>query len=100
MNNDLISLSALRKEIKLLKSYGNTIQQRDYGSGFIVSLSILEGKLADFPTVDAEPVRHAAWTYKDDDVCYWWECSACGSDETMNTAYCPNCGAKMDQEEK
>lgn len=58
--------------------------------------------LKDVPAVDAEPVRHASWKYSDDDVAYcacWWECSACGSDEPVNTAYCPSCGAKMDLEE-
>lgn len=55
MNGDLISREALRKEIRLQKSYAGTIQQRDYGIGFVVSLSILEGKLADLPTVDAVP---------------------------------------------
>lgn len=60
-------------------------------------IKAVEMVVEDVPTVDAEPVRHAAWTYKDDDACYWWECNACGSGETMNTAYCPNCGAKMDR---
>ena len=59
-------------------------------------------------TVDAEPVRHGRWIYKGVrgrfPVC---ECSVCGNVENAdwavlgdNVNYCPNCGAKMDGEEK
>lgn len=57
---------------------------------------------------DAEPVRHGHWIEQSDvwgDVYY--DCSACGNswttidgtpfDNGMN--YCPNCGAKMDEED-
>lgn len=48
--------------------------------------------------VDAEPVRHGHWVeaIKGD---YEWECSSCGwglSD--YKTAYCYDCGAKMDED--
>ena len=26
---------------------------------------------------------------------YWYRCDKCGKDNLGNTAYCPNCGAKM-----
>lgn len=50
-------------------------------------------------TVDVEPMRHGRWT--DDD-----SCTACGweplYDEigVVGMPYCPNCGAKMDEEKR
>jgi len=53
----------------------------------------------DFPTIDAEPVKHGKWIDRRCDI----ECSSCGeeySDEIFlmrgKINYCPNCGAKMD----
>jgi len=60
-----------------------------------------------FPTVEAEPVRHGHWINHFDDLFPMEstvECSICGEKEWMMTIinhnYCPNCGAKMDEEEK
>ena len=63
------------------------------------------------PAADVEPVRHGRWERTDDD---WnslstFQCSSCGEewcfeiDEdllSLNYNYCPNCGAKMDLEDK
>ena len=42
------------------------------------------------------------WVRKEDDICYWYECSKCGckasKDSSLNfvfSKFCPNCGAKM-----
>lgn len=51
------------------------------------------------PAIEAEPVRHGEWVDPD---CYfpdYWKCTACNEElyfECDPTAYCPNCGAKMD----
>lgn len=56
------------------------------------------------PTVDAMPVRHAKWVYKgkfyysDNNTHNTWSCSGCGCSEFTLTRFCPNCGAKMDEE--
>ena len=56
---------------------------------------------ANAPTVDAEPVRHGRWIYRNPRVDIA-TCSCCGdrwgSISVMN--YCPSCGAKMDAQEK
>lgn len=71
--------------------------------------SIMQG-IQDTPTVDAEPVRHGSW-----DVYRWRDydktpnteltCSVCGTTFFLpydlnvdEFHYCPNCGAKMDEE--
>ena len=53
-----------------------------------------------FPATDVAPVRHGKWLYGDyydiGDVC-----SECDWDSKMTHPYyryCPNCGAKMDEE--
>lgn len=53
------------------------------------------------PTVDAVPVRRGKWIYHrdefDGDTA---ECSVCHVEGMLYGNYCPNCGAKMDEEGK
>ena len=62
------------------------------------------------PAVDAEPVRHGTWemcrkTIKMDFATLtgtYPTCSLCGHAEfgmDKSTPYCPNCGARMDEED-
>ena len=55
--------------------------------------------------IDAEPDRHAHWKVGDSTydviLCKWinrWICSSCGKRSLEYGTYCPNCGAKMDEE--
>ena len=49
------------------------------------------------PTVDAEPVRHGKWIeYPAADGMN--QCSECGVLRFGESNYCPNCGARMDEE--
>ena len=56
------------------------------------------------PTVDAEPIRHGRWISESQQRVF--KCSACGhylDFDGVNAGrgsanYCPNCGAKMDEE--
>ena len=56
------------------------------------------------PTVDAVPVRHGKWIhevrYTIDSLHSYqqYRCSECGMTYITNTNYCPNCGARMDEE--
>ena len=60
------------------------------------------------PTVEAEPVRHGKWIYGNDFHWYTASCSACGYQRRTDIKatgwnqwkYCPNCGAKIDAQEK
>ena len=71
----------------------------------------LKHLIADFPAADVASVRHGQWIYNIESGEYL--CSACGENalsfrkdtlygldlyETRLTDYCPNCGAKMDEE--
>ena len=83
------------------KAYG---KQDDYYK----CLDEVIGKIEDdVPTADVQKVRCGRWIKKHDDVCYWHECSECGfpplkyrvSHDYCLSAYCPNCGARMEAEE-
>lgn len=64
------------------------------------------------PALDYAPVRHGEWV-KDKDDLYWGNhfihqhCSLCGGEAHLNrfgtayilSAFCPNCGARMDAKE-
>lgn len=57
------------------------------------------------PTVDAEPVRRGHWIKANDSMSSPFDtmkrclCSECREWAAV-TSYCPNCGARMDEEEK
>ena len=50
-----------------------------------------------------DPVKHGHWIFVEDMVSYI-KCSECGDDicwvNTKRPKYCPNCGAKMDSDDK
>ena len=62
------------------------------------------------PTIDAEPVKHGKWTTQIRRVDYnpyhpfetYGACSLCGCGQSINKnfKYCPNCGARMDENER
>ncbi|MDE5620469.1 MAG: hypothetical protein K2O29_01365 [Ruminococcus sp.] len=73
---------------------------------------LIKERIGNAPTVDAVPVRHGKWKYKnDEDFDYVPCCSICGEADALsrndynyhggkirdnNSNYCPTCGAKMD----
>lgn len=70
--------------------------------------AITKDDIERWPEVDAAQVAHARWEHGSGD----WDnifgeyylrptyiCSNCHEEEKRNSAYCPNCGAKMDLEE-
>lgn len=57
-----------------------------------------------FPTADVVEVRHGRWIMHIDDLFpaeSTMECSQCHEEQLLecDDNYCPNCGAKMDEEE-
>lgn len=62
-------------------------------------------KIKSIPAADVAPVRHERWIEKQEKdtfagYLYSYECSECGRVEQRKEPYCPNCGAKMDLEDK
>lgn len=55
----------------------------------------IERILAELPTVEAVPVKHGHWLVN----MFFIECSECGEPFPLEPQnYCPNCGARMDEE--
>jgi hypothetical protein len=57
------------------------------------------------PDADVEPIKHGEWIKKENKTTYWWECSECGEEPLKDgyerrafSRYCPNCGAKMEED--
>lgn len=61
--------------------------------------SIVTTPLFSVPTAEVEPVKHGRW------ICIngWVECSVCHqeppNESNIESDYCPNCGAKMNEVE-
>lgn len=55
------------------------------------------------PTADVQEIQHAFWKYdgiSTNSLWHVYHCSHCSGLRNTRTAYCPSCGAKMDQEER
>ena len=58
-------------------------------------------RIEEAPAVDAVPVRHGHWIQASEDFrnqVFWWNCSECGFSVSSKYSYCPDCGARMDEE--
>lgn len=89
------------------EQYGNYYAEEGPEEGFIGTVGEL---IAEQPTIEADLVRHGRWipieydSYADG-APVWdkWECSECGhehkGEEDTLTAFCLNCGARMDADE-
>ena len=86
------------------EKYGNYYAEEGTAEGFIGTVGEL---IAKQPTIEAEPVRHAHWEFRDSDKklldegmipANMW-CSYCGShhdNDDYEDMYCSCCGAIMD----
>jgi hypothetical protein len=69
-----------------------------WADGYDKAIDLAYSIVEKTPSADVAPVQHGQWI--EDDYGYS-RCSACGwewDDREFVTPYCPNCGAKMDQE--
>lgn len=70
-----------------------------------IDINDFDEKLKSMPTVDAVPARHGKWIhevrYTIDSLHSYqqYRCSECGMTYITNTKYCPNCGARMVEDE-
>ena len=65
-----------------------------------VPLPVIRQNIMDIPAADVAPVRHGRWIMHDDEFGLTCECSACHIETMGDGNYCPNCGAKMELEER
>ena len=87
----LIDADALTDDI--LKS-AVMIDDRGIQTGYEIAIELIKRQ----PTIDAEPVRHAKWIeYPTADGMN--QCSVCGVLRFGESNYCPECGARMDEDD-
>ena len=86
--NDLISRATFRSSIQTILN--------DITCPIHIAAEI-EQYLEFEPAVDAAPVVHGWWYDKGSLSC---RCSCCGCKSNKEYNYCPNCGAKMDDEKR
>jgi len=86
----------------------DALEQFDYYDLGEYLTTQIRGMLMDVPSADVAPVRHGKYIGTEFDgyadgcpVYYEWKCSECGcvfEEEEPTYNYCPNCGARMDEE--
>ena len=88
------------KQLKDAVKYGNkTADQQSWSYSTLMMYEVAD-EIEDAPTIDAEPVKHGKWDDSLDGITPY--CSVCGCTHRCLIrcpSYCPNCGAKMDEEE-
>ena len=97
----LIDADALKEKIcNNVYPITDFFNSRDYGMFWTGGI---EKAIDEAPTIDAEPVRHGKWIYKEFEQSKvgYYECSECGyvAFNEKSCHYCYNCGAKMEGEE-
>ena len=89
-----------------LNASDNTDYSLCFGGGIISAIDkhghiVCEFLADEAPTIDAEPVRHGHWVEEPFLLGTTHRCNFCGENYGMPHGiynYCPNCGAKMDEE--
>lgn len=78
----------------------DALEQFDYYDLGEYLTTQIRGMLMDIPSADVAPVRHGRWVVVDAEEPRRYGCSICGRLSWYMDNYCPNCGAKMDEDEK
>ena len=56
--------------------------------------------IMEMPATDVAPVVHGKWQYVETDDEHFFLCSICNNKEYWESNYCPECGAKMYEEQE
>mgnify|MGYP004553428567 CR=1 FL=1 len=107
--DDLISREALKNAIATARTNYNTCP--DYNELFKYFSDVVSAMIDELPAVDAEPVRYGKWIKASGMLppeCHDKKrCSVCANfalhdrlGRVRPSNYCPNCGAKMDEEQE
>lgn len=99
-------------EKKLLSLYDDTQPHSEYNAGFDDCICVVQDMVSDVPEADVVEVKHGKWidvplNMSPEYFAYKYnlrtKCSACSyamPREYPHFKICPNCGAKMDGDEK
>ena len=62
----------------------------------IGDLYVTKKEILSMPAADVREIRHGSWVYGDNDIPH---CSECGCEPARISAFCPDCGANMEDGE-
>lgn len=68
-------------------------------TGYALSAAEVAKAVENAPTIEAEPVRYERWIKMSDADGIFYACSECGEWHKETSNYCPNCGARMEEQE-
>lgn len=82
-------------ELDVAKKAFQNMDAGRVGDSTLLSPKEFSEYLDEIPTADVAPVRRGKWgCYRP--ICGGYPCSSCKLTHRNCTAYCPNCGAKME----
>ena len=90
------------KRLILPQTKGETMAEEINRVAWRCAINCAEEIIGHLPTIEAEPVKRGKWIKISDRN---YKCSVCGDwwsgeeKEIKTFIYCPNCGAKMEEEE-
>ena len=113
----MLAMNAGARAIENTKRYHGAIYTKDVFSESPQEIPYLQAakvlrEVSDSPAADVAPVVHGRWESVDSSYWRWtpsggvsvshitYRCGRCGRGTVVKTNYCPNCGAKMDEEDK
>lgn len=73
------------------------------GSGeyrYAMSERFLIDRIKTLPSVKQEWTGHWISHYDEDEKVGWYECDRCHTERAFNTKFCPDCGARMVEQER
>lgn len=88
--NEYISREAVLS--KCADIWDNADETTRTGVDIINTIDKITDFIESLPATDVQPVKHGQW----EDCSNGWMCSCCERDNTKDTPFCPNCGARMD----
>ena len=95
--NECIEREAI---IEKLNEIGGCDASDDFSKGWDKAIDAAIEAVEKLPAADAAPVKHGHWEEIRDAYgqLEGWMCKKCGREMKAKENYCPNCGAKMDDD--
>lgn len=92
----LIDADELLERLRNAEAFYTHETAGDFDTGRALGLGEAREKVAEQPTIEAEPVKHGRWNINPDG--YYPYCSECKEEPKSGkmTRFCQNCGARMD----
>ena len=98
IDRELAIKAVMNEDKDVMADYGE-----EYGTEWGFSEEKIIGVIMKLPAADVAPVVHGTWLLRHIGHGHYWECSICHATPiyvTNNTNYCPECGAKMYEEQE